>query len=59
MHVMTKEPGLPGLDVPKTRLEIIDTIKAARQSGNLFLIYLLSMVIEELANIESGQPTEL
>ncbi len=47
------------LDISKARQEILNTVQAARQGGHLFLIYLLAMVLEELTNIERGQPTEL
>ncbi len=47
------------LEVSKARDEIQATVQLARKGGYLFLIYLLAMVLEELANIEHGQPTEL
>ncbi len=47
------------LEVSRARDEIQGTVQLARKGGYLFLIYLLAMVLEELANIEHGRPTEL
>lgn len=46
------------LDVSKTRHELREALHAARQSGHMFLIYLLALALEELTNIENGRATE-
>lgn len=48
----------PELDIAYTRMQLREMLENARKSGNVFLIYILGMAVEELRNIERGTPTD-